>query len=221
MKHTLAIAIAGLGLASASPALADIIQVDPSTIQGDNVLFGGQDQTGATVFGSTQAGANVAFTGSTLGGGNILRAAGGQASLTGDFDTTTATPNDTLELESISFGLQGGGLFDEVELNLFGTNSATADFVLTDDAGQTFTFSNIALAQGENRVGFEAVLGQQIANVSFVLTSGTITDVRQVRLGGAAPVGGIPEPQAWALMMMGFGLTGAALRRPRKKAQAA
>lgn len=221
MKKLIASAVTGIAILSAGPAFADIVQVDPSSIQGDNVLFGGQDQTGATVFGSTQGGTTVAFTGTTLGGGTILRASGGQASLTGDLDAATAEPNDTLALTQISFGLQGGGLFDEVELNLFGTNGATADFTLTDDAGQVFTFSNIALSNGENRLGFEAILGQQIANVSFALTSGTITDVRQVRLGVSQPVGGIPEPASWALMMAGFGLTGAALRRPRRKVQAA
>ncbi len=53
MKKFLAIAIAGTALVSAGPAFADIVQVDPSSIQGDNVLFGGTDQTGSTVTGST------------------------------------------------------------------------------------------------------------------------------------------------------------------------
>ncbi|THD64539.1 MAG: PEP-CTERM sorting domain-containing protein [Phenylobacterium sp.] len=30
-----------------------------------------------------------------------------------------------------------------------------------------------------------------------------------------AQAGGVPEPSAWALMIAGFGLTGAALRRRR------
>lgn len=217
MKKFLAIAIAGTALASAGPAFADIVQVDPSSIQGDNVLFGGTDQTGATVTGSTQGGSTVAFTGTTLGGGTILHAQGGQASLSGDFDAGTADPNDTLGLTSVNFGLQGGGFFNDVELNLFGTSGATADFTLTDDGGQTFTFTGIALSNGENRLGFSAINGQQIANVAFTLTSGTINDVRQVRLNAGQPTGGVPEPAAWAMMMMGFGATGAALRRPRRK----
>lgn len=220
MKKHIAIAIAGVGLAASSPAFADIIQVSPSSIQGANVLFNGGTQTGTTVTGSTQAGLNVDFSGATLGGGTILRASGGQAALTGDLDTSTPQPNDTLGLTSVSFAVQGGGLFDNVELNLFGTTGATADFTLTDDAGQVFTFANVALSNGQNRLGFEAINGQRIANVAFTLTNGTITDVRQVRIG-TGPMGGVPEPAAWALMMAGFGLTGAALRRPRRKAQMA
>ena len=34
------------------------------------------------------------------------------------------------------------------------------------------------------------------------------------------PAGGIPEPAAWALMILGFGGAGAALRRARPRAHA-
>lgn len=218
MKHRLAFAIAASAIAASSPALADIIQVDPSTLQGDNVLFNNGPQTGTTVIGSTQGGTDVAFSGTTFGGGNVLYAAGGQANVSGDFDTTTPQPNDTLQLTSLTFGLNGGGFFDDVELNLFGaSDNATADFILTDDAGQVFNFTNIALGNGENRLGFAAVLGQSISSLSFVLTSGTINDVRQVRITPFTGGGnGVPEPAAWAMMLSGFGLAGAALRRPRR-----
>ncbi|MDZ4373254.1 MAG: PEPxxWA-CTERM sorting domain-containing protein [Phenylobacterium sp.] len=42
---------------------------------------------------------------------------------------------------------------------------------------------------------------------------GTITSVRVYETG--TPVGAVPEPSAWALMIGGFGLAGAALRRRR------
>jgi len=35
-----------------------------------------------------------------------------------------------------------------------------------------------------------------------------------------APAGGVPEPASWALMIAGFGLAGAALRKRRKLAAA-
>lgn len=224
MKHQLAIAVATAAIVASTPALADIIQVDPSSIQGDNVLFIGGPQTGTTVTGSTQGGTTLNFTGSTFGGGNVLYAQGGQASLSGDFDTSTPQPNDTLQLTSVSFGVDGGGLFDDVELNLFGASSgATADFILTDDGGQTFNFTNIALGNGENRLGFASVLGQHIASLSFVLTSGTINDVRQVRISPFTEGGGngVPEPAAWAMMLAGFGIVGTSLRHPRRITTAA
>lgn len=219
MKYRLAIAVAAAAITAASPALADIIQVDPSSIQGDNVLFNNGNQTGTTVIGSTQGGTNVAFSGTTFGGGNILFGKGGQSNISGDLDMATPQPNDTMPLTSLSFGLQNGGLFDNVELNLFGaSNNAVADFVLTDDGGQVFNFSNVVLGNGANRFGFAAVLGQRISSLSFVLTSGTINDVRQVRITPYTGGGnGIPEPATWAMMLSGFGLTGAALRRPARK----
>ena len=37
-----------------------------------------------------------------------------------------------------------------------------------------------------------------------------------LRFGTVAGAGGVPEPAAWALMLMGFGFTGAAMRRRRE-----
>ena len=42
--------------------------------------------------------------------------------------------------------------------------------------------------------------------------SGTYNDVTGLSL---VSVGGVPEPSSWAVMLAGFGLTGAALRRRR------
>ena len=39
-----------------------------------------------------------------------------------------------------------------------------------------------------------------------------------ITLGAAAPGGAVPEPATWAMMLAGFGLTGAALRRRRHQA---
>ena len=39
-----------------------------------------------------------------------------------------------------------------------------------------------------------------------------------ITLGAATPGGAVPEPATWAMMLAGFGLTGAALRRRRQQA---
>jgi PEP-CTERM motif len=47
------------------------------------------------------------------------------------------------------------------------------------------------------------------SNVSFTSASGTF-------LSANVGPGGVPEPASWALMIAGFGLTGAAMRRRTK-----
>ena len=41
----------------------------------------------------------------------------------------------------------------------------------------------------------------------------TISGAGDITQPGGGPVGGVPEPSAWALMILGFGATGALLRR--------
>lgn len=52
-------------------------------------------------------------------------------------------------------------------------------------------------------VAFFDTCGSQTANCAFTRTV------------DSGPIGGVPEPASWALMLVGFGLTGAVLRRRR------
>lgn len=205
-----------LSVIMAAPASATIIQVDASSIQGANVLFNSGTQTGTTVQGSTQSGTAVNFTGRTLGGGTTIMADGGQARVQGNLDASTSNPNDTLLLQSLDFGLASGGLFNNLEFNLF-TGSSSAGLVslaLTDNAGQVFNFNNLALGTGSNFFGFQGTGGESIANVAFTTTVG-IQDVRQIRLDQLAGTSAVPEPATWAMMLLGFAGTGFAVRRRR------
>ena len=215
MRSFIALSAITLTALTATPAAATITLVDASTIQGANVLFNSGDQTGTGVQGHTQGGTLVNFAGMTVGGGDIVRANGGQARIEGALDTATKNPNDTLLLQNLNFGLAGGGTFNNLEFNLFngGGTTGTVSFVLTDNEGQTFNFDNLALKNGENFFGFLGIDGETIANVAFTTTDG-IGDVRQIRLDevGANPV---PEPATWAMMLLGFGAVGFQMRRRR------
>jgi len=145
--------------------------VDASTIQGDNVLFNDGTQTGVTVFGSTQSGTEVAFTG-TSNGGTTIRANGGQARLEGTLNTGTQNPNDTFTLDSLMFQLAGSHTFNNLEFNLFGGNATAATFTLVDNGGTSFQFANNTLGNGENRFGFQGIDGQTIRSISIAFTGG-------------------------------------------------
>jgi hypothetical protein len=208
----LLVCVAFLAPFAAVPASASIILVDASSIQGDNVLFNDGTQTAATVFGHTQAGTNVVFTGTTHGGGTIISANGGQARIEGAADASTPNPNDTLFLTMLGFNLASGGTFNNLEFNVFGGNATSATFTLLDDLGNVFNF-NQALGNGSNFFGFQGIDGQSISNVSITLNGGGVNDVRQIRLDESRMVSAIPEPATWAMMLLGFGAVGYSMRR--------
>lgn len=221
MKILLKVSAAALALAAA-PALADIVVVDASSIQGSNVLFNDNNgiETGATVTGrlNDSASTRVSFMGN---GGTTLRAGGGQAEITGALNTGTRPPNDTLDFSGFTLTRENGGLFNNVELNLVGGAATAVTFQLIDNMGTAFNFSGADFAlrgtgNGENRFGFQAISGQLIRSLTFTTVGGGIQSVRQVRLDAVAGPGGvnaIPEPATWAMMIGGFGMIGAASRR--------
>ena len=202
----------------ATPAMADIVMVDASSIQGANVLFNDGTQTSTLVVGHTQAGTLVNFTGTTTVG-SIISASGGQATVDGNLNMLTQPPNDTNPLTSLDFSL-AAGTFNNLEFNLFGVNDGgRAFFTGIDNGGQTFTFggtTGFALGSGSNFFGFQGILGQSIASFSIDITPGSIQNVQQIRLDETGAVGAVPEPGTWAMMLVGFGAMGFSVRRRRK-----
>jgi hypothetical protein len=215
MRYSLTAALAAVAVAASSPAMADIVQVDPSTIQGTLVHNDGAEVTSAEPVAQLgiNSGVGVHFTGTTAGDPDLLRLQNGQgqAEITGAEITSGGTPNDTYAINSLNIFLDNHDLYDFIELSLFGTG--TVNFTLTDDAGTNFFFSGL-LGTGENKFGFEAINGQSISNLLFNVTGGSVTNVRQVRIGQNAAA--VPEPATWAMMLLGFGAVGYSTRRRRK-----
>ena len=78
-----------------------------------------------------------------------------------------------------------------------------------------FNFGGVSGGAGDNSSPFAGVLSDaaDITSVTYDLTSnGTSFAVNAGRLAGGV-AGGVPEPSAWALLILGMGLTGAAMRR--------
>lgn len=115
-------------------------------------------------------------------------------------------------LATLTFGLNGF-TFREVEFNINALASGIATVTFATALGD----HSYSIAQnGQNYLG---AFGAPISAVTITTGAGGIVgDVRQIRLGGIAP---IPEPATWAMMLCGFGLVGGALRRRTKLSRVA
>jgi hypothetical protein len=217
MKIQLAAAASALALALAAPAGATIvIGAGPGTLQPpENVLFTNNPANGSTITGVT----NQTGTSVTFGAGETLVGNGGQArveSLDGAVSSIAAASGG-LPASQMSFDLTDPALaFTSAEFRIFvGDGTATtATLSFLDTAGQIFTNTFDILPNGFFNA--QALDGQAIDKFSFT-TNGTFQDVRQTRIGGVftIPVGIVPEPASWALMILGFGGVGGLLRRRR------
>jgi hypothetical protein len=97
---------------------------------------------------------------------------------------------------------------------IFGRNNSTL-LVASDEAqalaNGASTFSEFAADFG-NTLSWQGITGLTVGGVAVTDYSAVSADTGfNFRQGLAAPA--VPEPASWALMIAGFGLTGAALRR--------
>lgn len=144
-------------------------------------------------------------------------------------DTTTSrwiTPS-TLAGASLD-PVQDGLYFYQLNFTLAGFNPATAQFAGRFAADNLVTEirlnGNLLAASGGDFRGwtdFAATSGFVAGNnvLQFVVTNegqaeGNPSGLRVEFLSSnVAPAGGVPEPASWAMMIAGFGLVGAAMRR--------
>lgn len=189
------------------PASATIvIYSSPGAVQPDeNVAFHNNVPSGNSATGHTnQTSTQVNFTGIEP----LVTPSQGQARIeAGDGG-----------LSQLAFELNGGLGFREVEFNIFGTGGTATETVLnfTDQFGTVFS-DTFAITNGENYFSAVALDNQFITRVQFLL-NGDVQDARQFRIGGIGIVpdpdtSTVPEPESWALFIVGFGLVGATMRR--------
>lgn len=222
-----AVALAATSL-TATPAFADVTGERSSVDQGILVHTNGA-QTDTTVTGTLGSGptapAIVQFDGTTTNSDLVhLQQGNGQAELSG---AVFGGPNDTYPLENGDIYLNDGGATNIgmtwIELAFTGV-SADADTItftlsLLGEPDAVFTLDVDHSPNGENKYAFLASNGEQILNLAYVIDGGTAESIRQVRI---IPFGStVPEPSTWAMMLLGFGAAGVAMRRSRRKGQIA
>jgi hypothetical protein len=84
---------------------------------------------------------------------------------------------------------------------------------------EEFAFNYLLDGSGSARFAFEALNGEVITNLAYTINGGSADGLRQVRIASSeSGVPPVPEPATWAMMLMGFGAAGFAMRRKRRPA---
>lgn len=194
--------VAAVTIAAPSSA-AIIITAGPGAVQPSENVLANTSLTAQTVFGFTnQSNTQVSFTSLNS---ELL------SSTSSNGQARFNTPDGSLD--AARFFLTGGGSFTEAEFNLFFAAQGTNQVSISVNGGAAQTF---AIGNGQNFFGIRATGGDVITSIAFDTNGAGVTDLRQVRVGGfTAP---IPEPATWAMMIGGFGMLGASMRRRRRSA---
>ena len=224
MKILLNAAVASAALMIASPSFATIVDARASDSQGTLVHGnGGAADVGTDVTGTLGSGPSapeiVHFNGDTTAAGSVndvmLQQGAGQAELTGAEIT-----GGTAGLVSGNIFLTGNAGMEWIELAFFGVTGSSIDFTISALDGNTvesFAFNFLLDGTGSARFAFDAIDGEVMTNLAYTINGGSAEGLRQVRI--ASTVSGVPpvpEPSTWAMMLMGFGAAGYAMRRRRR-----
>lgn len=245
MKFPLKVLLAATSLMVAMPASATILGLDEGIKKSDSqgtLVHTDGEETGPDVTGTLGSGPGayefVHFQGTTdadTNSANVhLNGGNGQAEIDGAFVSgndyanlitgdiflndkasglgTTTDPTN-LTFEWIELALQNVEFLDDAL-------AASVEFTISgfDEFGdpETTIFTYALTGTGEQWFAFQATAGETMSLLHFELTNATADSLRQVRIstleGGVPPV---PEPGTWAMMLIGFGATGFALRRRR------
>ena len=104
-----------------------------------------------------------------------------------------------------------------IEFALTSGDAGTVDFYITDMNGDITEFLDQVIGEGDTFFAFAATGGDLIDNVFWEADSPLDIDIlKQVRILREDETTVVPEPGTWAMMLMGFGLAGFAMRRRRR-----
>ena len=213
MRTILMTCVAAMAIGAAVPAFADSIDFAQFGPVGTFVANGA---TGTTFGGVnfTITGPNSGFTEYQEGNNWAGEFANGEVILFDGFGSGAVTITFATAITSIQHL--------EAQANAFGAYTAT----LTAFAGATnlgsVSYNGVNNLGPEGTIPYLDFFGAGITSIVI----GTTNDSQGFALGGTGglnnpPPGGVPEPAAWALMISGFGMAGAALRRRRSVATVA
>jgi hypothetical protein len=206
--------VSAAALSFASAAQADIVVVSGVNNQGtDNVLLNSATDV-LTVTGTVGPNNLVVEFTSTSGSGLLSANPNGQATVSGG---TGNTP-----FSQLGFELAGGETFTRSVFNInAGHNGSVLIHVEGVNINGGFFEDDFTVnANGQNFFTVTSINGQLMTEISLTAINGAnFEDVRQVRIGGFANVGAVPEPSTWAMMILGFAGVGFLAYRRRSQGQ--
>ena len=127
-------------------------------------------------------------------------------SLGGVFQVVGATAGQAfnLSLDTSAWATNGIGGTIGYELYDPGSNAILASGIYTDNVGGTWINRTLSANATSNQIG---------VRIQALFSTQAAPGLDNVILTATPLTGGVPEPASWALMIAGFGLTGAALRK--------
>ncbi|WP_296595682.1 PEPxxWA-CTERM sorting domain-containing protein [Phenylobacterium sp.] len=190
----LSLAAGSLALEAAGPASATVLLSEP----------------GVSAFRPTPGSYTFFFDAPVEGEGTIDFGLVGRGTIDGQGATCGANECD----DTFTLILNGNDLFQ----GLFHMGGLGVDLVLFSPGGATVSATSGALGEGGTAtLSLPAVFRNGMNSLTFVYTGldqGMDDEAWAIAdLTVRDNVAGVPEPSSWALMIAGFGLAGAALRR--------
>lgn len=205
MRRVVVSALAGIGLAiAAAPAQAAIVVC----AQGSSCVM---DTTNVNLDAFTDAGA---VTGTVGIGGPLVTFESTQGNLSTNPGAATVFTADGSLLTNLTFTILSG--FTAAEFNLENGDPSSFLVTLTDSGGDAFS-QTLTKLNGSNIFNIVAPAGTSYTSATFTSTGGGFADLKQLRVTLATAV---PEAATWAMMLLGFGGIGMAMRRRRPGARA-
>ena len=226
--------LAAVALLSAAPAFATATIVDQNGPDLSVKIHASQDDPliapniGYIVFGNAgpanTAGHNTSFEGfsaynkDSQTGTNTtidIKDGGGFAQLNDhDFDKKIAS---TMDLYAVIMDPTPAFTDYEFSIMLAGDGMISVYYMLTGDTTWTGALGNpLATGGNDNQFILSGLApGQSFDKILIVATGSTIYQLKQNSID-LVTAQAVPEPASWALMLLGFGGMGMALRRSRK-----
>jgi PEP-CTERM motif len=99
-------------------------------------------------------------------------------------------------------------------------NAATLTFDVSADSAFS-SFSTVGSLAGptapQNRVDFTSLATGRYVRINWNSLQGSYAGLNEFIAGGTIVAGAVPEPATWAMMLLGFGFVGGALRSAKRR----